>query len=79
MKSFVASTRDVRIEIRLKARENRAWRASAKRLDLTLSEWIRGMCNAGAVPVPGPISPVVTGDQTELPFVKAKAKAQRAP
>jgi hypothetical protein len=41
---LVPSTRDVRIEIRLKPRENRAWRAAAKRADMTLSEWIRHMC-----------------------------------
>lgn len=74
MNIFVASTRDVRIEIRLKARENRAWRASARRLDLTLSEWIRSMCNMGAVQVPVPVPPVVMGDQIELPFSKKTRK-----
>jgi len=72
--SFVASTRDVRIEIRLKMRENRAWRAAAKRSDLTLSEWIRHMCNTGAPPPPSPVPPVVQGDQIELPFTKTKRK-----
>jgi hypothetical protein len=46
----VTSTRDARIEIRLKPRENRAWRAAAKKSDMTLSEWIRHMCNVGVIP-----------------------------
>jgi hypothetical protein len=74
--SSVASTRDVRIEIRLKARENRAWRTAAKRSDLTLSEWIRYMCNVGSTSAPVPVPPVVVGDQIELPFSK-KAKASK--
>jgi hypothetical protein len=68
----VASTRDARIEIRLTAREDRAWRTSAKSLDLNLSEWIRRMCNTGAAPGPEAVSPVISGDQIELSFTKKK-------
>jgi hypothetical protein len=68
----VASTRDVRIEIRLKSRENRAWRSAARRSDLTLSEWIRYMCNVGAISAPTPVPPTITGDQIELPRTKTK-------
>lgn len=70
----MASTRDARIEIRLPVHEKRAWRARAKGLDQNLSEWIRRMCNTGAVPVPAPVAPVVTGDQIDLPFVKKTKK-----
>lgn len=71
----MASTRDVRFEIRLKPRESRAWKTAAKRSDMTLSEWIRYMCNVGASPTPAPVPPTVTGDQIELPFSKAKKKS----
>lgn len=42
--STVPSTR---LEIRLQAREKRAWRAKAKKSKLKLSEWIRHRCNGG--------------------------------
>lgn len=71
----MASTRDVRIEIRLKAPESQAWRASARRLGLTLSEWIRSLCNTAAAQAPAPVPPVVTGDQIELPFSKKLKKS----
>ena len=73
--SSVASTRDVRFEIRLKPRESRSWKAAAKRSDMTLSEWIRYMCNIGSTPAPPPVAPVVTGDQIELPFRKVRKRA----
>ena len=70
IRSFVPSTRDVRIEIRLKPRENRAWRAAARRSDLTLSEWLRQLGNAASTPPPPVVPPTISGDQLPLPKVK---------
>jgi hypothetical protein len=41
---------------------------------MTLSEWIRYMCNVGASPAPAPVPPIVKGDQIELPFTKKTKK-----
>jgi hypothetical protein len=41
---------------------------------MTLSEWIRYMCNGGASPAPAPVPPTVKGDQIELPFTKKMMK-----
>lgn len=57
------STRDVRIEVRLKARESRAWKAAARQSDLSLSEWIRHKCNGGTLPGLVPVAPVLKDEE----------------
>jgi len=41
---------------------------------MTLSEWIRYMCNVGASPAPAAVPLIVKGDQFELPFTKKTKK-----
>lgn len=48
----MATARSINVHLRLKPREVKAWRAEAKRLDMTLSEWIRHRCD---------VSPIVVG------------------
>lgn len=64
------SSRSDDIHIRVKKPEGQAWRVAAKQSDMTLSEWIRAMCNTGAVPAPLPVPPVISGPQLQLPKVK---------
>ncbi len=71
----MATARSINVHLRLKPREVKMWRAAAKRADETLSEWIRTMCNTGAVPVAPVIPSAVSGDQVELPFSKSKRRA----
>lgn len=44
----VPTRRSTDLHIRLKPVESRAWRAAAKRVDMTLSEWVRQLGNAAA-------------------------------
>jgi hypothetical protein len=62
------------VQIRVRPRELKQWRAAAKRADETLSEWIRTHMNLVSTPVPPPVPPVVSGEQAELPFVEGKKK-----
>ena len=64
----MASSRSVNLNIRARPREMKMWRAAAKRADENLSEWIRSRLNLPAIPSPPPVSPVVSGDQIELPL-----------
>ena len=64
----MATARSINVHLRLKPREVKMWRAAAKRADATLSEWIRTLCNCGAVPPLSPVPPTVSGDQIELPL-----------
>lgn len=67
----MASSRSVNINIRVRPREMKVWRAAAKRADETLSEWIRTRLNLSATPAtPPPVPPAVSGEQLPLPRVK---------
>jgi hypothetical protein len=63
----------VNFNIRVRPRELKRWRAAAKRADETLSEWARARLNLLATPDPQQVLPVVSGDQTELPFMKKRS------
>ncbi len=51
-RSLVASFRSVNVNIRVRPRELKTWRAAADRADETLSEWIRMRLNLSAVAAP---------------------------
>lgn len=74
----MASSHSVNINIRVRPREAKKWRAAARRADETLSEWMRTRLNLLATEPPKSIPPVVTGDQIELPL-EEEVLLDRAP
>ena len=44
--------RDQRVVLRVLDEERDAWKAAAKRADLDLSDWLRGLANAAASAAP---------------------------
>ena len=71
----MATARSINVHLRLKPREVKMWRAAAKRLDMTVSEWVRYMCSPGVVPPPPSIPPAVSGDQIELPLNRGRKRS----
>jgi uncharacterized protein (DUF1778 family) len=47
--SMPPSTKDERVEIRVKPEDLKRWKATADAEGMTLSDWIRHRCNTGAV------------------------------
>jgi len=66
---------DAQVAFRARRRELVAWKRAAKRVDEPFSLWARKMLNLAATPAPAPVSPVVNGDQIELPFAKMKKRS----
>lgn len=74
----MATSRSVNLNIRARPREMKKWKAAAKRVDETLSEWIRSRLNLASVPPPPPVPPAVSGDQVEFPFQALPRRAGRS-
>jgi len=64
-------------QLRIRPSEFAAWKLAAQRDDLSIASWARRILNRAAVPVPRPIPPIVSGDQTELALENGKTR--RAP
>lgn len=68
-----------RTALRVKARERRKWDAKARKLDLSISEWLRSLANAQAArPVFKLIVPKATPDNSVIVWVRSTKAEFRA-